>query len=111
MTKQRNGLTSAADILRGMKTSTAIAPKETKDARKLPTPDKSEFENRQLSLFQSFLCNTDEQRDQLSNAVDLWDSVPRYSVSRQSTTKARISGQFLQKHSVTFQHKGRSCTR
>jgi hypothetical protein len=89
----------------------AIVPKETKDAHKLPKPDKSEFENRQLDLFQRFLCNTDDQREQLSNAIDLWDSVPRYSVSRQAMTKARINGRFLEKHQAIFQHKGRTYTR
>src|ERR1035438_2003305 len=92
MKEHRDGLTRAGDILTGMKTNVAIVQKETKDAHKLPKVDKSEFENRQLNLFQSFLCNTDEQHDQLSNAIDLWDNVPRYSVSRQAMTKARIEG-------------------
>jgi hypothetical protein len=110
--KQRGGLTSAGDILSGMTSSVvAIVPKETKDAHRLPKPDKSEFENRQLNLFQTFLCNTDEQHDHLSNAIDLWDSVPRYSVSRQAMTKARIGGQFLNRHAATFQHRGRTYTR
>jgi hypothetical protein len=111
MKEHRDGLTRAGDILTGMKTNVAIVPKETKDAHKLPKVDKSEFENRQLNLFQSFLCNTDEQRDQLSNAIDLWDNVPRYSVSRQAMTKARIEGRFLEEHTTTFQHKGRSYSR
>ena len=91
--------------------SAAIAPKETKNAHALPKPAKPEFENRQLDLFQRFLCNTDDQHEQLSNAIDLWDSVPRYSVSRQAMTKARIGGQFLKKHSAMFQHRGRMYTR
>jgi hypothetical protein len=111
MKEHRDGLTRAGDILTGMKTNVAIVPKETKDAHKLPKIDKSEFENRQLNLFQSFLCNTDEQHDQLSNAIDLWDNVPRYSVSRQAMTKARIEGRFLEEHTTTFQHKGRSYSR
>jgi len=89
----------------------AIVPKETAGADLLPKPTLADFENRQLSLFQTFLANTDEQRDSLSNAVDLWDSVPRYSVSRQAMTKARINDRFLEKHETTFQHRGRTYTR
>ncbi len=87
---------------------TAIVPQETEDAHKFPKPLKPELENRQLGLFQTFLCNTDEQREQLSNAIDLWDCVPRYSVSRQAMTKARIAARFLEKHETEFQHRGRS---
>lgn len=43
--------------------------------------------------------------------MDLWDSVPRYSVSRQSMNKARIEGEFLREHEMTFQHRGRTYTR
>lgn len=89
----------------------SIVPKETDNAHDLPTPSASELENRQLSLFQTFLSNNDEQRDQLSNAIDLWDSMPRYSVSRQAMTKSRIVGRFLEKHEATFQHRGRTYTR
>ncbi len=88
----------------------AIVPKETADAKLFETPTSAEFDNRQLNLFQSFLSNTDGQRDQLSNAIDLWDSVPRYSVSRQEMTKARVDDTFLKPHRSTFQHRGRSYT-
>jgi hypothetical protein len=39
-----------------------ITPQETKDAHKLLWPAQSEFQNRQLYLFQDFLTNTDEER-------------------------------------------------
>jgi hypothetical protein len=52
-------------------------------------PPTSAFENVQLNLFQSFLCNTEDERDQLSNTIYLWDSIPRYSVSRLAMTKLR----------------------
>jgi hypothetical protein len=91
--------------------ASALVPKESKNADKFPKPDKSHFDNRQLNLFQTLLCNTHEEHDRLSNAIDLWDSVPRYSVTRQAMTKARISGQFLKKHTATFQHRGRTYTR
>ena len=90
----------------------AIVPKETDNAKVLPIPAEPEFVNQQLRLFQTFLSNNDEQQNRLSNAIDLWDSVPRYCVSRQAMTKARINGQFLKKYRTEFQHRGRSyiCT-
>ncbi|WP_263377243.1 hypothetical protein [Granulicella aggregans] len=91
--------------------SRTIVPKETEGADRLPKPTAAEYENRQLSLFQTFLANTDEQRDSLSNAIDLWDSVPRYSVSRQAMTKARINDRFLEKHEAGFQYRQRMYTR
>jgi len=111
--KSKGGLTRAGDtaFLQGFNQEVVIAPKETKDAPKFATPAKPEFENQQLSLFQTFLCNTNEEQGQLSNAVDLWDSVPRYSISRQAMTKARIQGRFLEKHTTTFHHRGRAYTR
>lgn len=52
-------------------------------------PPVDAFENKQMRLFQDFLCNTEEQRRDLSNAIDLWDNIPRYSVSRKLMTKMR----------------------
>lgn len=43
----------------------------------------------QLSLFQSFLCNSEEERDRLSNSVELWDSLPKYAISQQAMNKVR----------------------
>jgi hypothetical protein len=89
----------------------AITPKETKDADKVPRPAQPEFENRQLNLFQNFLCNTETERDHLSNAIDLWDNVPRYSISRKAMDEARIDGLFLKKHQAEFQYKRHTFTR
>jgi hypothetical protein len=88
-----------------------ITPKETKDAHKIPKPATAEFENKQLSLFQKFLCNTEVERNNLSNVIDLWDNVPRYSISRQAMTKIRIGGRFLEVHEAEFQYKGHSFVR
>jgi hypothetical protein len=66
------------------------------------------FENAQLSLFQQFLCNTDDERDELSNAIDLWDSIPRYSVTRQTMQKMRTPEGFLNVLKIPFQHRGKS---
>ena len=86
-----------------------ISPEETNDPSKPALPD---FANRQLELFQKFLFNTDTERDRLSNAIDLWDSVPRYATSRQEMTKSRVNGVFLEPRSIDFQHRGKSyiCT-
>lgn len=112
MTKKggTGGLVKAGDtpFLRGLEAQRIVGPTETTDAPTFANPATPEFENRQLSLFQSFLCNTGDERDPLSNAIELWDSVPRYSISRQAMTKARINGRFLEKHEASFQHRGRS---
>ena len=105
MNTRKDGLTPVVDM------PAAVAPKETKNTHTLPIPDKSHFDNRQLNLFQTFLCNSDDEHDHLSNAIDLWDSVPRYSVSRQAMTKNRINGRFLEEHETTFQHRSRTYKR
>ena len=88
-----------------------VIPKETEDADKLPRPAKPEFENRQLMLFQNFLTNTEEERNRLSNLTDLWDNVPRYSISRQAMTEIRIDGEFLRHHVAEFQYLGKAFRR
>ena len=88
----------------------AGAGQESDDTHKMPRPTPAHFANKQLSLFQNFLCNTEAERDHLSNAIDLWDNVPRYSISRQAMTKSRIEGRFLEKYQTEFQHRGRTYT-
>jgi hypothetical protein len=109
---KRGGLVRAGDIINGTVAQLPLAPKETA-IDSPPKPTESEFQNLQLSLFQDFLCNRDEEREKLSNAIDLWDSVPRYSVSRQAMVKARKekdeNGTTLKKHTVAFQYRGRAC--
>jgi hypothetical protein len=113
--KEKTGLVRAGELLKPLLTKQTVVlpviPKETSGADQLPKPQQPEFENQQLGLFQHFLCNTDDERDQLSNAIDLWDSVPRYSVSRQAMTKARLTDRFLEKHRAEFQYKGRTMIR
>jgi hypothetical protein len=86
-----------------------ITPKETDDAKTLPKPTKAEFENKQLSLFQNILCNTDEERDQLSHAIELWDSTPRYSFNRKALNKASVNG-LLPPQELEFHYKGSAYT-
>jgi hypothetical protein len=70
-------------------------------------PNESDFDGTQLDLFRSFLCNTDDERDQLSNTFDLWDSVPRYAVSRQQMDKVRKEKGFLSLQHLSFQYRQR----
>lgn len=109
MTRRHDGFKKAGDILQDL-SGGSIAPRETPSSSEPPTPSDPEFGNAQLSLFQNFLCNTDEERQRFSNAIDLWDSVPRYSVNRQAMTKARANERFLDNHQVTFHYRGRTYT-
>lgn len=68
------------------------------------------FENQQLSLFQDFLANTDNERAALSNAVDLWDSIPRYALSRKNQDEMRLPGGYLPIRKVTFNYRSVSLT-
>lgn len=83
---------------------TTSTKKGRKDKGPAPLPDKA-FDNQQLSLFQTFLANTEEQRDLLSNAVDLWDSIPRYSMSRRKQDELRDKGGHLPIRRVTFNYR------
>lgn len=65
----------------------------------------SNFKNYQLDLFQNFLCNNDGERQQLSNTIELWDSIPRYSVSRQAMTKMRDKRGFLGLLKIEFMYR------
>jgi hypothetical protein len=109
MTRRTRDLQKAGDLLQNVR-ELAIAPQETPAPNAHGAPTTSHFENTQLSLFQNFLCNTDEERARFSNAIDLWDSVPRYSVNRQAMTKARANGKFLDNHQMTFMYRGRTYT-
>ena len=69
-------------------------------------PKDGDFQGQQLDLFRSFLCNGEEERTRLSNTFDLWDSVPRYAVSRQQMDKIRKAKGFLDLHQVEFSYRG-----
>lgn len=99
------GLVKASNLLNGF---AELTPEETPNVE--PPAKPTEFVNAQLTLFQSVLCNTDDERERFSNAIDLWDSIPRYSVSRQAQAKARENGKFLDNHTAVFQHRDRTYT-
>jgi hypothetical protein len=77
-----------------------------KPGKVVALPTKTDFQNAQLDLFQRFLCNTELERDRLSNTFDLWDSIPRYSVSRQAMTKMRTGKGFLELLKIDFNYRG-----
>jgi hypothetical protein len=71
-------------------------------------PTEADFKGNQLDLFRTFLCNTDDERGQLSNTFDLWDSVPRYAMSRQQMDKIRKAKGFLDLQRIEFHYRGRT---
>lgn len=82
----------------------ALAQPRKRRAKKLGP---KAFENTQLSLFQNFLVNTAEERSQHSNTFDLWDSIPRYSVSRQAMNKLRNAEGGLRLFKHEFNYRGK----
>ncbi len=60
-----------------------------------------------MSLFQSFLCNTENERDRLSNTIELWDSIPKYATTQQAMNQARTKEGFLPRLEKTFVYKKR----
>jgi hypothetical protein len=62
------------------------------------------YQSPQLSLFQNFLANTPSERDRLSNTIALWDSIPRYSVSRNLQNRLRTKHGTLEILKLPFRH-------
>jgi len=79
----------------------------TAKKKQVAPPSQEDFESRQMDLFRNLLCNTEIERDSLSNVFDLWDSIPRYVVSRQQQDKWRKAGTFPLLHEVPFHYRGR----
>jgi len=68
----------------------------------LTIPQDADFKNTQLDLFQTFLCNTPNEKDKLSNTIELWDSIPKYAISQQSMNGKRTKEGFLERLSKKF---------
>jgi hypothetical protein len=60
-------------------------------------------DNAQLHLWQNLLCNTEEERQDLANAIEDWDIIPKYSISRAAMKAARDSGGDLENFTFSFQ--------
>ncbi|MFM8332751.1 MAG: replication protein [Candidatus Methylumidiphilus sp.] len=78
----------------------------TKQEKPFSPPESEDFHGLQLDLFRAFLCNGPTERERLSNTFDLWDSVPRYSVSRQAMDKERKVRGFLDLMEINFHYRG-----
>jgi len=83
-----------------------MSDKPIKKSRKDKPLPADAFKNQQLNLFQEFLANSSEEKFGLGNAVDLWDSVPRYSISRKRQDEFRLSGGFLPITTINFKYRG-----
>jgi hypothetical protein len=79
---------------------------DTSKGKLVVPPKEADFSNQQLDLFRSFLYNVDAERDRLSNTFDLWDSVPRYAISRQQMDKVRKTKGFLDLQQIEFHYRG-----
>ncbi len=85
--------------------------KKNKPARRSVAPvSDASFSGWQISLFQGFLANKDDHGELLSNAIDLWDSIPRYSISRVRMNSMRTVDGFLSVAEISFQYRGRKLT-
>ena len=82
----------------------ATKPKKKKEEEG-GLPSVNAYKSVQLDLFQSFLCNTDEEKDRLSNTIELWDSIPKYSLSQQAMNKLRTKEGLLPRLDKTFLYK------
>jgi hypothetical protein len=78
---------------------------DTSPTKKSHFPSEHEFCNKQLSLFQEVLGNNDRERDQLSNSIDLWDLLPRYSISRKAMEQMRDKRGHLDLLHIEFMHR------
>jgi hypothetical protein len=77
--------------------------KKAEKGRNLPSIDT--FKSMQLDLFQSFLCNSNEENDNLSNTIELWDNIPKYSMSQQAMNKLRTKEGLLPRLEKEFEYK------
>ncbi|WNV05826.1 replication protein [Candidatus Methylospira mobilis] len=96
-------------VLASNNNTSAKRVKQTKHApeKPKPPPNPDAFSSRQMDMFRGLLCNTETERETLSNVLDLWDSVPRYVVSRMQQDKWRKAGTFPALHEVRFHYRGR----
>ena len=78
------------------------------DKKKEQLPADSAFTGTQLSLFQTFLCNTENERDGLSNTIELWDSIPKYAISQQAMNKMRTHDGYLPRLEKDFTYRNSS---
>jgi hypothetical protein len=88
--------------------ATKLTTKNAAKKKKSDFPSIDSFKAVQLDLFQSFLCNTDEEEDKLSNTIELWDNIPKYSLSQQAMNKLRTKEGLLNRLEKEFEYKNKS---
>ena len=49
-------------------------------------PHAEDYTSRQMQLFQDFIARDGETKQRLSNSLDFWDAIPKYSVNRSGLT-------------------------
>jgi hypothetical protein len=76
-----------------------------KENGKVNIPSSNSFNSAQLDVFQTFLCNTNNERNNLSNTIELWDSIPKFSVSQQAMNGLRTKEGLLPRLEKTFIYK------
>jgi len=69
-------------------------------------PNESDFNNTQIDLFGNFLCNTELERNNLSNTIEFWDLICRYSTSAVAMNKSRTHDGYLPPLEYEFQYNG-----
>lgn len=78
--------------------------------KKVQKQEENPYHNIQIDLFQTFVHNTLPERERLSNTIDIWDSVPRYSISRQEMNKRRDERGNLPLLNLSFVYHSQTCT-
>lgn len=78
---------------------------EEDESQDWSAPEPAEFKTKQLSLFTDFLVNSEKEREKLSNIINIWDSMPKYSVTTKTQNKLRQGG-YLPKYERTFNYLG-----
>ncbi len=84
--------------------------KETTSCKEVEPVPATAFSVQQIQLFQDFLANAGDEQETLSNAVDLWDSIPRYAISRARMRTMRTADGFLDVIELAFNYRGRPLT-
>lgn len=75
----------------------AIIPRKKKE---------SDFENPQIDLFTTLLYNLPQERDNLSNTIDFWDTLCRYSISVSDMHTIRTHDGYLPPYETEFKYNG-----
>ena len=86
--------------------SSALALEHIKSQKKFAKSfAEGHFNNRQLILFQTPFANTSEEKNRVSNTIELWDNVPRYSISQLTMNKRRDDTGHLGLLEISFNYR------